>query len=409
MKIDRFWQVALVAGCMALLGDAAAERQRVAEYDPLHGQRSMISQRVVSSGDWVTLRERFTPQPGGFECAQPRSLWLAKGEEAVQSLTPVVDACWQDGAEQVLHVEFVVPDDAPAGVYRILWYTQEGQTLALGSGVALYLQGWSRLGLRGFGPLGNLLQDSGFEAGAESAAWMKFSEVWGTPICSITDGCSLFEGERLEERFGGGAYLGDFWAWLGGGDTYDSGFVCQSLVIPNVEQAVLDFYLWMPGVSSGAGKFAVVLGGECPSHGEPQGEELFALTEQDRLLFSEYRRVVLGVGDFADGETHALTFWGEGEGSALAATAFFLDEVALVAHDLTEGCVTTQEEIAGAIYARGAVQVRSQEGIVSSGDTLLLSGSELQLVAPKVTLQEGFRALPGSHLVARAESVTCAE
>ena len=159
----------------------------------------------------------------------------------------------------------------------------------------------------------NLVEDPGFEAGREAAFWTQASDLFGSPICDTTS-CDTVNGI--------GPHTGTHWVYFGGAPNgeAEAASVEQTIDMPAVGVATLRFYLAIP-VAEAVCRLEVSLGGNV----------LFEVTDADQADYAAYQLVTLDASLYADGGAYALRFDYYNEESAGAATAVFVDDVALVA------------------------------------------------------------------------------
>ena len=159
----------------------------------------------------------------------------------------------------------------------------------------------------------NLVLDPGFEAGREAAFWTQASDHFGSPVCD-TSSCDAVNGL--------GPHTGTHWVYFGGAPNgeEEAASVEQAIDMPSVGVATLRFYVAIPVAQAGY-RLEVSLGGNV----------LFEVTEADQADYAAYQLVTLDASPYADGGAYALRFDYYNEESAGAATAVFVDDVALVA------------------------------------------------------------------------------
>jgi hypothetical protein len=155
---------------------------------------------------------------------------------------------------------------------------------------------------------GGVVADGGFEAGTPNPSWNEFSATFGTPICDTACGTGG----------GTGPHSGSWWAWFGGINASETGFVDQNVTIP-VGFDSLSFWLEIP-VADNSGFLNV----------EIDDTIVFSVTEADAGTYATYAEVVLDISAYADGGSHKLEFYSEVSlGSNL--TNFFVDDVSIAA------------------------------------------------------------------------------
>ena len=164
----------------------------------------------------------------------------------------------------------------------------------------------------------NLLGDPGFEGGTPNGVWLENSAVFGTPICDAS--CT--------EEEGAVPYSGDWWVWFGGIEQQETASVSQQIVI-SPDQAILQFRFWVnTGAGEGNDTFTVDI----------DGMNVFLATDLDQATYNSYTLVEVDVSEYADNETHTVSFGAELAGVGL--TNFFLDDVLLVSCTEGEGSTT---------------------------------------------------------------------
>lgn len=377
---------------LAVAGAALAERAPDETYAFAAGDTPAISSRVVTPGEVLTIRDAITQGFVEKGCTPGKDMGFMRdlGEERVLEVAEAVSwECWYSSTaeEWMTEISLIVPN-LNEGSYRLLLGAGEagGDNLLLG-GVVVHVVGESDLRATPRVVETNLVSDPGFEAGTPNGSWEEGSTNFGSPICSL-----LLCGSII----GDGPYSGDYWAWFGGVGAEETGFVSQTVDLPAGETGLLDFYLQIPAVDTD-GYFKVLL----------DGQALFEVTEQDVGDFGDYRRVVLGLGEYADGGSHTLRFEGYSGVAATGDTSFFLDETSLVSHSGAGPCATDVTTLGAGWYGGGEKTVSSEQGVVSSGETVVAADGKLDLRAPSVQLKPGFSAKTGAQMLISAETVTC--
>jgi hypothetical protein len=156
-------------------------------------------------------------------------------------------------------------------------------------------------------PLANVILDGGFEAGTPNPFWDEGSTNFGTPLCTVgTCGTGGGTGPRT----------GSWWAWFGGINAVETGFVRQTVSL-DTGAAELSFWLEIPAASGTGNDFLNVSLG---------GAVIFSVTDADQASYATYSQVVVDVSAFAGG-THELSFDATVFGGGT--TNFFVDDVAL--------------------------------------------------------------------------------
>jgi hypothetical protein len=150
------------------------------------------------------------------------------------------------------------------------------------------------------------VQDPGFEAGTPNPYWEEFSTNFETPLEDCVNSCDQNEGIL--------PHSGSWWAWFGGTEFREYGWVQQNVTFPAARTATLDFYLEMPDAAT-PGYLKVLL----------DGNLLFEATEADAYLYTNYSLVSLDVSAYADGGSHLLRFESTTEAGDI--TNFFVDDI----------------------------------------------------------------------------------
>jgi subtilisin family serine protease len=165
-------------------------------------------------------------------------------------------------------------------------------------------------------PLADVIQDGGFEAGTPNPFWDEFSSTFGTPLCTAAS-CGTGGGT--------GSNSGSWWAWFGGINAAETGYVRQMVTL-DAGAAELSFWLEIPASSGTGNDFMTVSLG---------GTEIFSVTDADAGDYPTYTEVVIDVSAFAGG-THELSFDSSVFGGGT--TNFFIDDVALDSQPVMGGC-----------------------------------------------------------------------
>jgi hypothetical protein len=148
------------------------------------------------------------------------------------------------------------------------------------------------------------IEDPGFEAGTPNPYWSEGSTNFESPL----EPCDLYDCYP---------HSGDWWAWFGGTELRESGWVQQNVTFPAARTATLDFYLEMPDAAT-PGYLKVLL----------DGNLLFEATEADANLYTNYSLVSLDVSAYADGGSHLLRFESTTEAGDI--TNFFVDDICVI-------------------------------------------------------------------------------
>lgn len=195
------------------------------------------------------------------------------------------------------------------------------------------------------GPTGecsaNVLSDPGFEGGSPSEVWAEMSSQFGSPICDSS--CTTEPGAE--------PYAGSYWAWFGGvEDMPEHASLSQTLTITAADSAYLSFWFEI-NASAGSGDDVFTV--------DIDGINLFTASDAEMADFDHYTPLSVDATDFADGNSHTITFSADFPGMGL--TNFFLDEVALITCDDSGGTAGSGGTDSGTTAADGS-------GSGSSGD-----------------------------------------
>lgn len=153
-----------------------------------------------------------------------------------------------------------------------------------------------------------LVQDGGFEAGSPNPFWTEFSASFGTPLC--TTGLCGFGG-------GTGPNSGTWWAWFGGIQAPETGYVEQLVNIPAGGHA-LTFQLEIPVASGNGVDFMRV---------EIDGNIVYTALE-NLPGHTTYAPVSVDITPYA-GALRMVRFYSEVTG-AVGLSNFFVDDVDIV-------------------------------------------------------------------------------
>jgi hypothetical protein len=153
-----------------------------------------------------------------------------------------------------------------------------------------------------------LLLDGGFEAGYPNPYWIDGSTNFGTPLCTVA-------------RCGGGSpHSGQWWAWFGGIDRYEYGYLNQTVTIPP-STAILTYWLKIPYAGGSSDDYLQVV---------LSGSVLARYTPASQPNFQEYTLVTHNISAQAFGWPRTLAFqstvWGPGVSN------FFIDDVNICIH-----------------------------------------------------------------------------
>ena len=148
----------------------------------------------------------------------------------------------------------------------------------------------------------NALDDPGFEGGTPSRAWDEGSDLFGTVLCDASCGDLS-------------PYAGGWFAWYGGVDDTDFGYVGQSFSITS-DSARLSFQFSIESAAGlGDDYFTVTI----------DDETIFFVTDAEMADYDGYTEVQIDVSAWADGAEHYLSLESEVFGGGL--TNFLLDQV----------------------------------------------------------------------------------
>ena len=170
-------------------------------------------------------------------------------------------------------------------------------------------------------PLANVVSDGGFEGGTPNPDWSEGATNFDTPLCTSAI-CGTGGGT--------GPRNGLWWAWFGGMDAAETGFVSQIVTLDS-GAAELGFWLEIPAASGTGNDFLEVSLG---------GDVIFTVTDADQASYATYTYVSVDVSAYAGG-THLLSFDSSIFGGGI--TSFFVDDVALDSEPVLVGCDTPQD------------------------------------------------------------------
>lgn len=152
-----------------------------------------------------------------------------------------------------------------------------------------------------------IVADGGFELGAPNPVWDEFSTNFSSPICSA-DQCTDFFGDAFE---------GDWWAWFGGANMLEIGYLRQDVTIPS-GTAMLTFWLDITANSGNGVDFLTV---------SLDRAVLFTVLESDVGKYHPWTEVTIDISPFADGQSHLLSFDSTVTGPMMS--NFFVDAVGI--------------------------------------------------------------------------------
>ncbi len=186
---------------------------------------------------------------------------------------------------------------------------------------------------------GNLIKDSGFEAGTSNSDWDDQSLLFGV---------NIYKAPEM-------AHSGNWLAWFeGGGTDAETGTVAQDVMIPKAEDAVLRFWLrkYLNDVS---GTFTVTM----------DGETLISMTQEENTC-REWTELTADVSKFADGNTHRLAFNSSIQ-VGVGATSFLIDDVLLIILERSES-PTILKKALRVLQVLAGMKPENVSGMDISGD-----------------------------------------
>ncbi|MFZ0544462.1 MAG: hypothetical protein WAM60_03455 [Candidatus Promineifilaceae bacterium] len=161
-------------------------------------------------------------------------------------------------------------------------------------------------------PMGEQVQDGGFEGGTPNSSWTEYSSNFGTPLCDA--GCGVGGGT--------GPHSGSWWAWFGGIAAYEEGSVSQSVVIP-AGTTMMTWWQECPVTSGAAADYLEV---------NVDGNQEYQILGDDAACgVVGYAQKSLDISAYADGGSHTIEFHSEIFGTNT--TNFFVDDVSIIAPD----------------------------------------------------------------------------
>jgi hypothetical protein len=210
----------------------------------------------------------------------------------------------------------------------------------------------------------NIIVDSGFEDGPWAENWAQSSNNYDTIICGSECGGSIELGAADE---------GQYWAWFGGA-VNDESSLSQEIWLPANHTAVLHFSLALPVCAGAQDSMLLYI----------DGEVIWSIdSSSDLCNLAEYTEIWLDVSNYANDESHTLSFvvqtfaYSDNRGQA---TSFFVDAVQLD--------VTPIEESDPLMYLSfsangsvGGMTIADEDIVVYDHDadtwTMLLDGSDI--------------------------------
>lgn len=174
--------------------------------------------------------------------------------------------------------------------------------------------------------MAEVLQDGGFELGDPNPYWEVDSLNFGTVLCDNSCSGSAENAPRS----------GSWWAWFGGIDALETGYVSQELTIaPGT--AMLSFWLRVPFSSGLADDYLAA---------SIDGSEIWRITAATSGAYqTAYQHVAVDVSAFADGGTHTLRFDSTVVGGGAETSNFMLDDVSLDVDSDGGGACSTPTDV----------------------------------------------------------------
>lgn len=148
------------------------------------------------------------------------------------------------------------------------------------------------------------IRDGGFELGTPNGAWEEFSLNFGTPLCDV--GCTPTGGTQAP-------HSGEWWAWFGGIDDFETSYVSQQIVITG--NAQLSFWLQIESGSGTGNDYFNVLVDDTP---------VFTVTD-NTPGYTTYTPVNIDLSAFGDGQVHTLKLYSQVYGNGV--TSFMVDDI----------------------------------------------------------------------------------
>ena len=181
-----------------------------------------------------------------------------------------------------------------------------------------------------------LVSDPSFEGYTPNSFWKEYSELFGTPLCTIDD-CGTGTGT--------GPRTGDVWSWFGGSYSGDSGYVSQDVTI-GVGLAELSFYVeqYVCGIGGVNNYLRLLI----------DDHEIWRTDGTDPAcgVFG-YRQIELDVSAYADGNLHEIKF----DSNTVGEGNFFLDDVELYLSPASDVPWLSENPESGTIPASGEVDI----------------------------------------------------
>lgn len=152
---------------------------------------------------------------------------------------------------------------------------------------------------------GYMIQDGSLEGGLSTPHWTHGSTVFGTPLCTV-QACG-----------GVGPRTGEWWAWFGGTNSAEEGFLQQRKRIA-AGPKTLTFWIWWSAGNHPASTFKVKL----------DGTAVFTITGATNAAYrSDWTPVSIDISAYADGNMHTLRF--EQSNQAGQLTNIHVDDISL--------------------------------------------------------------------------------
>ena len=191
------------------------------------------------------------------------------------------------------------------------------------------------------------IADGSFEGGTPNASWTEASTLFGTPLCNYIT-CP-----------GRAARSGLWFAEFGGILAAETSSLTQGVTIPSYSSPRLEFYLNLPGPSSGnnTDDFKVMVDG-APIYSVVEGSPLAGYYDGGYLLTG------LDLSPYADGFSHSISFHSTITGTGTVPTTFLLDDVSI-----TCGNGTTLPVVATAAATPIAATGATLNGTVNASNT----------------------------------------
>jgi len=198
-------------------------------------------------------------------------------------------------------------------------------------------------------PLSEAVMDGGFEDGSPNAYWDEYSYNYVSPLCTVA-GCGTGGGT--------GPYAGEWWAWFGGIDVYEEGYVSQTLTIPS-SAAEMTFYVEQYVCDGGADYLELLVDGV---------QEFVTYGDDPACGFLGYRQEVVDISAYADEAEHTVIFhseiFAEGEGGS----NFFVDNVSIYIPEAGD-CIPEAITWASASPSSGATEPDASEMVEVTFDS----------------------------------------